>query len=281
MSGLSPPGFPLRITSTVEIPLLFSKDRCDALRPDGSAALRPRRRPDRRFNTPEARQAGELWRPRWPTSSKANASGCHSEVSPRGQFRIDTVGNMIKGEAAKAPRSCPARPMIASCSRWPRTAPTRSCRRPTSPRTRAMTPEELGLLKLWIDCRRQGRLGRRSPPPRRAVELGSIGAAGEPATDRRHRHDRRRPACRVRPGGSRPRVRRGDRAWKSPRSKATGISCSRSASAPTAGKLAAGSYQLVTLWDAPEGGRGQDVPVATHRRGCWSEFAPSARRTRA
>ena len=95
-----------------------------------------------------------------------------------------------------------------------------------------LTPEELGLLKLWIDAGRQGRLGRE----RRAGPADRAGhAAPRRPADRRRRPDGRRRAASPPAGPTSSRSTTSTRAWRSSRSAATRTSSSRSGSAPTAG----------------------------------------------
>ncbi len=187
--------------------------------------------------------------------------GCHSEVSPRSRFRIDSVGNMIKG-GRKGPALVPGKAdesllfQMASHRVDPIMPPANKSE------NKALTPEELGILKLWIDAGAKDDSAEVSAA-KAAVELGSIGAQLRPIVAVDMTADGKRVAFGQ---GDRVRVCDADTGLEIVSLEGHKDFIQSLRFGPDGGQLAAGSYQIATLWNAPKGGeartfRGHDAAV--------------------
>ncbi len=135
----------------------------------------------------------------------AKCVGCHSSALAESSSNLEDVAGMLKG-GKRGPAIVPGKAdesllfQMAAHRVEPVDAPARTRRRPAP-----LTPEELGLLKLWIDAGAKDDSDEEAEPAR-PIELGDP-APGRPA-DRRGRPDGRRRPRRRRPGQRRPGLRR-------------------------------------------------------------------------
>jgi len=180
----------------------------------------------------------------------AKCVGCHNEALAENRLNLEDVAGMLKG-GKRGPAVVPGK---ADASLLFQMAAHRA--EPVMPPAdkkdaKPLTPEELGLLKLWIDAGAKDDAAAGGDGPAPAVELGALPPGVHPINAVDLTADGARVAC------GRANVVQVYDADSGLEIVSLGghqdlIQSLRFS--PDGRRLAAGSYQVVTLWDAPTGG---------------------------